>query len=60
MVDFQEIGESQGRCIVLEDTTDFDNLYCTIEFIFGDNSIVFQGVFFELVAVAGTGCFEGV
>lgn len=56
-----QVGIANGRCIVLEDTTDSDNLYCLIEWVFdGQGSITFQGVFIQLIATGGTGCFEDV
>ena len=53
----QQVGTSRGRCVVMEDLDVFENLYCTIEFVFGGGSLLVQGVFFELMAVGGTGCY---
>lgn len=55
------VGESRGRCVLLEDLTVADNLYCTREFTFSNGSTVkVQGVLFEQVVVGGTGCYLGI
>lgn len=56
----QLVGESMGRCVVLEDTDNDDNIYCTMEFMFGGGTVVAHGRFDQLVAVGGTGCYQDV
>ena len=53
-------GESLGRCVVLEDLNNDNNQYCTMEFKFSCGSLIVHGVFYDLFAVRGTGCYEGV
>jgi hypothetical protein len=55
-----EDGTSSGRCVVLEDDTLDDNLYCTITWTFPEGIILLQGIFFELIVIGGTGCYEGI
>eukprot|EP00977_Amphora_coffeiformis_P014249 scaffold3946_cov177-Amphora_coffeaeformis.AAC.12 len=55
-----EDGYSSGRCVVLSDTTNENNLYCSVSFTFDEGSIFIAGLLYELVVVGGTGCFEGI
>lgn len=54
------MGNSVGHCTILENVSQNDNLYCTINFDFPEGTIVFQGVFAESTIVGGTGCYSGL
>eukprot|EP00977_Amphora_coffeiformis_P001076 scaffold222_cov175-Amphora_coffeaeformis.AAC.21 len=55
-----EDGLSAGRCVTLPDPNVINNLYCSIIFQFPEGEIVFAGVFENINALAGTGCFSGL
>lgn len=58
-IGFEE-GESAGRCVALENTDEDNNLYCSIVFEFPEGSIVLQGVFRDIDAISGAGCYRSL
>lgn len=55
-----ENGESAGRCVTLETTEEYNNVYCSIVFEFPEGVVVLQGVFNAINAISGIGCYRSI
>ena len=53
-------GVSNGRCVVLQDDSFDENVYCAMEFAYPEGSIFVQGFFGQMMIVGGTGCYVDV